>query len=118
AQWILGDLGLNLFVACVGVTAGPQAFHAIKTTGLSVFIGGMIVTTLPVVVVMLLGLKVLKVNPILLLGAATGSHNCTASLNVVIEASGSPLAVLGYAAPYAFANVLLTVWGTIIVNLM
>jgi putative transport protein len=67
---------------------------------------------------MLLGLKVLKVNPILLLGAATGSHNCTASLNVVIEASGSPLAVLGYAAPYAFANVLLTVWGTIIVNLM
>jgi putative transport protein len=45
-----GGLGLNLFVACVGVTAGPQAFHAIKTTGLSVFIGGMIITTLPVIV--------------------------------------------------------------------
>ncbi|MDD5072573.1 MAG: aspartate-alanine antiporter [Candidatus Omnitrophica bacterium] len=118
AQWILGDLGLNLFVACVGVAAGPQALQAIKTTGLSVFMGGIAVTTLPIIVVMILGLKVLKVNPILLLGAATGSHNCTASLNVVIEASGSPLAVLGYAAPYAFANVLLTVWGTLIVNLM
>ncbi|MDD5495944.1 MAG: aspartate-alanine antiporter [Candidatus Omnitrophica bacterium] len=118
AQWILGDLGLNLFVACVGVAAGPQALTAIKTTGLSVFLGGIVVTTLPVIVILFLGLKVLKMNPILLLGAATGSHNCTASLNAIIEASGSPLAVLGYAAPYAFANVLLTVWGSLIVNLM
>ncbi|MFA4981450.1 MAG: aspartate-alanine antiporter [Candidatus Omnitrophota bacterium] len=118
AQWILGDLGLNLFVACVGVSAGPQALNAIRTTGLSVFLGGIAVTTLPIIVLLFLGLKVLKMNPILLLGAGTGSHNCTASLNAIIEASGSPLAVLGYAAPYAFANVILTVWGTIIVSMM
>ncbi|MFA5499934.1 MAG: aspartate-alanine antiporter [Candidatus Omnitrophota bacterium] len=118
AQWILGDLGLNLFVACVGVSAGPQALNALKTTGLSVFLGGIVVTTLPIIVLLVLGLKILKMNPILLLGAGTGSHNCTASLNAIIEASGSPLAVLGYAAPYAFANVILTVWGTLIVSLM
>jgi putative transport protein len=118
AQWILGDLGLNLFVACVGASAGPQALSAIKTTGLSVFLGGIVITTLPIVVLLFLGLKILKMNPILLLGAGTGSHNCTASLNAIIEASGSPLAVLGYAAPYAFANVLLTVWGTLIVSMM
>ncbi|MDD5633721.1 MAG: aspartate-alanine antiporter [Candidatus Omnitrophica bacterium] len=118
AQWILGDLGLNLFVACVGVSAGPQALSAIKTTGLSVFLGGIVVTTLPIIVLLFLGLKILKMNPVLLLGAGTGSHNCTASLNAIIEASGSPLAVLGYAAPYAFANVLLTVWGSLIVSMM
>lgn len=119
AQWILGDLGLNLFVACVGIAAGPQALTALKTTGLAVFLGGIAVTILPIIVVIFLGLKVFKMNPILLFGATTGSHNCTASLNAIIEASGgSPLAVLGYAAPYAFANVLLTVWGSLIVNLM
>ena len=118
AQWILGDLGLNLFVACVGISAGPRALVAIKTTGLSVFLGGIAVTTLPIIILLILGLKVLKMNPILLLGAGTGSHNCTASLNAIIEASGSPLAVLGYAAPYAFANVILTVWGTIIISMM
>jgi putative transport protein len=118
AQWILGDLGLNLFIACVGISAGPQALTAIKTTGLPVFLGGVLVTTLPLIAVMFVGLKVLKMNPILLFGAATGSHNCTASLNVIIEVSESPLAVLGYAAPYAFANVLLTVWGSLIVNMM
>lgn len=118
AQWILGDLGLNLFIACVGVSAGPQALSALKTTGLPVFIGGVAVTTLPIIACLFFGLKILKMNPILLFGAATGSHNCTASLNVIIEVSNSPLAVLGYAAPYAFANVLLTVWGSLIVNLM
>jgi len=118
AQWILSDLGLNLFVACVGVSAGPQALDALKTMGLPVFIGGVLVTTLPIIVVLLVGLKILKMNPLLLFGAATGSHNCTASLNVIIEVSDSPLAVLGYAAPYAFANVLLTVCGSLIINLM
>jgi len=118
AQWIMGDLGLNLFVACVGVQAGPQAFQAVRTTGLPVFLGGLAVTTLPIIVLLFLGLKVFKMNSILTLGAATGAHNCTASLNAIIEASGSPLAVLGYAAPYAFANVILTVWGSIIVNVM
>lgn len=118
AQWIMGDLGLNLFVACVGITAGPQALEAVKTMGLSVFLGGVLVTTLPIIVIIFLGLKVFKMNPILLFGATTGAHNCTASLNAIIEASGSPLAVLGYAAPYAFSNVLLTVLGSLIVNLM
>ncbi|MBU0605417.1 MAG: aspartate-alanine antiporter [Candidatus Omnitrophica bacterium] len=119
AQWILGDLGLNLFVACVGITAGPEALSAVRTTGLTVFLGGIAVTTLPIIAVLFVGLKVLKMNPVLLFGAATGSHNCTASLNVIIEASGgSPLAVLGYAAPYAFANVILTVWGSLIIGLI
>ncbi|MFA5499992.1 MAG: aspartate-alanine antiporter [Candidatus Omnitrophota bacterium] len=118
AQWILGDLGLNLFVACVGLAAGPQALSALRTTGLTVFIGGIIVTTLPIIIGLFIGLKILKMNPVLLLGAETGAHNCTASLNAIIEASGSPLAVLGYAAPYAFANVILTVWGSLIVNIM
>ncbi|MDP2913354.1 MAG: aspartate-alanine antiporter [Candidatus Omnitrophota bacterium] len=118
AQWILGDLGLNLFVACVGVLAGPQALQALKTTGLSVFLGGIAVTILPIIAILFVGLKVIKMNPILLFGAATGAHDCTASLNVIIEVSNSPLAVLGYAAPYAFANVLLTVCGALIVNLM
>lgn len=118
AQWILGDLGLNLFIACVGASAGPQALHALKTTGLPVFLGGVIITALPLFAVLFFGLKILKMNPILLYGATTGTHNCTASLNVIIEVSQSPLAVLGYAAPYAFANVLLTVWGSLIVNLV
>lgn len=118
AQWILSDLGLNLFVACIGVSAGPEALAAIKTTGLSVFLGGMTITLVPIIVVIFFGRNILKMNPVLLLGAITGAHNNTASLNAVIEEADSSLPVLGYAAPYAFANVLLTVWGSVIINVM
>ncbi|OPY51002.1 MAG: putative transporter [Methanosaeta sp. PtaU1.Bin112] len=45
-------------------------------------------------------------------------QNKQRSAYVIIEGSDSPLAALGYAAPYAFANVLLTVCGSLIVNLM
>jgi len=116
AQWILSDLGLNLFVACVGLSAGPEALQALKTTGLPVFFGGVMITLLPIIVVLFFGRKILKMNPVLLLGAVTGAHNCTASLNAIMEEADSPLPVLGYAAPYAFANVFLTVWGSVIIN--
>jgi len=118
AQWILSDFGLNLFVACIGISAGPTALAAVKTTGLSVFLGGMAITLIPLIVVLFFGRKILKMNPVLLLGAITGAHNNTASLNAIIEEADSSLPVLGYAAPYAFANVLLTVWGSVIINMM
>ena len=70
------------------------------------------------IVVLFFGRNVLKMNPVLLLGAITGAHNNTASLNVMIEEADSPTPVLGYAAPYAFANVLLTVWGSVIINVI
>jgi len=45
-------------------------------------------------------------------------HNNTASLSAIIKEAGSSLPVLGYSAPYADANILLTVWGNVIINIM
>lgn len=118
AQWLLSDLGLNLFIACVGVAAGPQAVHAFKTNGPTIFLAGIAVTLIPIIAGLFFGRKVLKMNPLLLLGALTGAHNITAALNMLTEESKSSIPVLGYAVPYAFANVLLTIWGSVIVNVM
>jgi putative transport protein len=57
----------------------------------------------------------LRMNPLFLLGALTGSQTVTAAMAAVQERSGSPVAVLGYTPAYPIANVLLTTWGTIIV---
>lgn len=118
AQWILSDLGLNLFIACVGISAGPHAIQAFQTNGLSIFLVGAAVTTLPVLAALFVGLKVYRMNILLLLGAIAGAHNITAALNALTEDSGSPVAALGYAVPYAFANVLLTIFGSVIVHAM
>lgn len=118
AQWVFTDLGLNLFIACVGLVAGPRAVHALGTTGLSLFFAGVVVTLTPMFAGLLVGRWVLKMNPVLLIGALSGAETCTAALNVVKEDAASAVPVLGYTVPYAFGNVLLTVWGTVIVNVM
>ena len=118
AQWIFTDLGLNLFIACVGLSAGPQAVAALKQAGIAIFIAGVCLTTFPHLLTWVFGLYVLKLNPVLLLGAMTGAGTCTAALNVVKEDAGSAVPVIGYTIPYAIGNVLLTVWGALIVNMI
>ena len=118
AQWLITDLGLNFFIACVGLTAAVQAVQAFQTTGLSVFLAGIVLSLLPIVFGLLFGRHILKMNPVLLLGAMTGARAITAALNSIVEEAESSTPTLGYIVPYAFSNVLLTIWGTMIINIM
>jgi putative transport protein len=115
AQWIFTDLGLNLFIACVGLVAGPKALHAIQTAGLSIFFAGAMLTLIPHICGIFFGKYVLKLNPVLLFGSLTGAGTITAALNALKEEADSSLPALGYTVPYAFGNVLLTIWGTVLV---
>ena len=116
--WILTNLGLNLFIACVGVGAGAKALTALETSGVSVFLCGAVVAVLPLFLALLFGQFVLKMNPVLLLGSGAGARDITAALLSIQDDAGSSTPALGYAAPYAFANVLLTVGGSLIVNIV
>ena len=118
AQWVFTNFGLNLFIACVGLAAGPKAVDALKSTGFILFFAGVILTLTPHILGLIFGRAVLKMNPLLLLGALTGAGTATPSLNVLKEASDSSVPALGYAVPFAFGNFILTVWGTIIVHLI
>jgi putative transport protein len=117
-QWILQNLGLNLFIACVGLGAAPEAMQAMQSSGVSVLLAGMILCLMPFVVGLIFAKYVLKMNPVLLLGGLAGARVITAALNTLQEDSDSSMPAIGYAIPFAFANVLLTVCGTLIVNLM
>ena len=77
----------------------------------------MAVTSVPVGVGYAFGRKVLALNPVLLLGAITGSMTSGASLSIVNAAARSEVPSLGYTGAYAFANVLLTVAGSVILLL-
>jgi len=116
--WIFTDLGLNFFIACVGIAAGPKALDALEQAGINIFLAGVCLTSIPHVLTWIFGLYFLKLNPVLLMGAMTGAGTCTAAMNSVKEDSGSTVPVIGYTVPYAIGNVLLTVWGALIVNLI
>jgi putative transport protein len=109
------SLGLAAFVGLTGIHAGPIFLSALKEAGIALLFGGMVVTLLPQIVGLLFGHFLLRMNPILLLGALTGAQTVTAGMAAVQERSGSPVAVLGYTPAYPVANILLTTWGTIMV---
>jgi len=111
-------IGLSAFVAMVGLSAGPHFMPAIREAGMGLFLGGVVVTLVPLVAGLYFGRHVLKVNPLLLLGGLAGAQTFTPGLAAVQEKSGSAIAVLGYSGSVAIAHVLLPMWGSVIVALI
>lgn len=112
------SLGLAGFVAMIGLGAGPHFMPAVREAGLSLFLGGIVVTLVPLFAGLYFGRYVLKSNPLLLLGGLAGAQTFTPGLAAVQEKSGSAIAVLGYSGSVAIAHVLLPMWGSIIVVLV
>jgi putative transport protein len=112
------SIGLAAFVAMVGLKAGPIFINAVKEYGYILFLGGMVVTLVPLIVGLFFGRYVLKLNPALLLGGLAGAQTMIAGVAAVQEKSSSSVATLGYSYTVAFGHILLTTWGTIIVSLM
>jgi putative transport protein len=112
---LMTSLGLAAFVGLTGIHAGPIFLSAIRESGFSLLLGGMAVTLLPQIVGFCLGHFVLRMNPILLLGALTGAQTVTAAMAAIQERSGSSVVVLGYTPAYPISNILLTTWGSVMV---
>lgn len=115
AQWAFSEFGLTAFGAVVGLLAGPAAITAMQNEGLSLLISGVVVTLLPPLVSLYFGRYVLGLHPMVLFGALAGAQTEAASMNKIIEQSGSNTPVIGFTVCYAISNVLLAVCGPIIV---
>ena len=76
AQRLFADLGLLVFIAIIRLTAGPHAVEALEKNGgrylASVFAAGAIVTMVPVACGALFARRILKMNPMMMLGSLAG----------------------------------------------
>lgn len=111
------SIGLAAFVAMVGLKAGPIFVSAVKEYGYILFLGGIVVTLVPLLAGLFFGRYLLKLNPLLLLGGLAGAQTMIAGVAAVQEKAESSVATLGYSYTVAFGHILLTTWGTIIVAL-
>ena len=84
----------------------------------SIFLAGMVVTIVPLAAGTIAALYVLKMSPLMALGGLAGAQTCTPGLNALREASDSNIGSLAYTVPYAINNILLTVWGPVIVAIV
>ncbi|RJX32741.1 MAG: hypothetical protein C4525_10150 [Desulfarculus sp.] len=117
ARAVLEDIGLTIFIVVVGLTAGSSVVEVLKTSGPGVFLVGVAVTLATAVLPWLWGMYVLRLNPVINIGACTGAGVITAALKAVSEEAGSSLPALGYPVPYAVSTIVLTVMGYVILQL-
>jgi putative transport protein len=118
ALWVFDSVGLSAFIGIVGLSAGPGFVASIQKTGPSLVVAALLVSIVPHTVGLLFGRYVLKMHPVILLGAESGAGTTTAALRAIQDAAHSRLPVLGYTVPYAVGNILLTAWGPVVVALM
>ena len=116
--WVLNNVGLNMFIAVVGISAGPSFIQGLKEVGPMLFIIGILATSLPLLLGLILARYVFHFHPALALGCTAGARTTTAALGAIQEAVDSETPSLGYTVPYAVGNTLLIIWGVVIVLLM
>lgn len=118
ALWLFDSVGLNAFLALVGISAGPDFVRGLAESGLALVAAGVLVCAVPHVAALLVGRHLLKMHPGILLGTCCGAGTSAPALAAVQEVARSRIPTLGYGVSYAVGNVLLALWGTVIVLLM
>jgi len=116
--WFMNSVGLNIFIAIVGISAGPGFVNGLKTQGAGLFLWGALATTVPLVLGMFIAKYLFRFHDALTLGIISGSRTTTASLGLVCDLAKSQVPALGYTVTYAVGNTLLTIWGMVLIILL
>jgi putative transport protein len=116
--WFMNSVGLNIFIAIVGISAGPGFVNGLRTQGISLFLWGALATTVPLVIGMFIAKYIFRFHDALTLGIVSGARTTTASLGLVCDMGKSQVPALGYTVTYAIGNTLLTIWGMVLIMLL
>ncbi len=116
--WVFNNLGLNLYIAVIGIASGPTFVSSFMDVGPKIFIAGLIVTILPLFIALFLSYKVFKFHPAIALGCCAGARKSTAALGAIQERLGSSVPAVGYTITYAVSNTLLIIFGIVLVMLI
>ena len=115
--WLMNNLGLNMFIAVIGIQSGPTFVSGIKEVGFMLFVIGIVATSLPLLISMFIGHKLFKFHPAINLGCCAGARTTTASLGAITSSLGSSIPAMGYTVTYAIGNTLLILMGVAMVLL-
>jgi putative transport protein len=118
ALLVFESIGLTGFVGVVGLNAGPAFVKGVQMSGPSLVLAGLFTVSAALLVGVVLGRWVFRMHPGVLLGVCAGACTATPALAAVQEAARSAVPTMGFAVAYAIGNVVLTIWGTVMVMLL
>ncbi len=105
ALWIFNNLGVNMFIAVLGLTAGGALMIGLKQAGPIILLVGAILTILGLVINILIARKLFRFSTPVTLGCVAGARLSVASIGAIQSVLQSDVPNLGYTVTYAVANV-------------
>ncbi len=112
--WFMNNMGLNMFIALVGLGAGPSFISGLHAVGLEMFLIGIVCTTVPLVLAIIIGSRLFHFPPAVTLGCVAGSRNAVAALGAIQDNLDSTLPAMSYTVTYAIGSITLILAGMIV----
>lgn len=106
---LLRRLGLVFFLAGVGTSAGGHIIETLTHGGFTLIMAGMAMTLIPMLLALLAGRFIFRLNYLSLLGMLTGGMTSTPGLGAIENMTGSDAPQVCYAAVYPFAIALILI---------
>jgi putative transport protein len=107
ANHFMREMGIALFLACVGLRAGHSFFDVLLNgDGLRWMLLGTIITLIPVLVIGFIGRKFCKLNYVSLCGVIAGSMTDPPALAFAQTVTGSEATSVAYATVYPLTMIL------------
>ena len=100
ANLMLREVGIALFLACVGLGAGETFVQTIVDGGYKWIGYGALITLIPIMAIGLIGRKFCKLNYFTLSGLIAGSMTDPPALAYANDMSGNDIPAVGYATVY------------------
>lgn len=115
ASLMLREIGISLFLAAVGLSAGPEFVNTLTSGGLVWVWYGFLITVIPILVVGILGRLVFKFNYFALMGTLAGSMTNPIALSFVTSSSPNDIPAVSYSTVYPLTMFLRVVSAQILV---
>lgn len=100
ANLMLREIGIALFLACVGLSAGEGFVETVAGGGYKWIGYGFIITMLPILIIGIIGRKFYKLNYFTLMGLISGSMTDPPALSYSNQIAGNDIPAVSYATVY------------------
>lgn len=100
ANLMLREIGIAIFLACVGLNAGENFVETIINGGYKWIGYGILITLIPILIIGIIGRKICKLNYFTLSGLIAGSMTDPPALAYSNDMAGNDTPAVGYATVY------------------
>lgn len=107
ALWILNKLGVNMFIAVLGLQAGAVLIDGLREAGLAIVGIGLLLTAISLIINILIARHLFRFSRPEVLGCVAGARCSVASIGAIETALGSDVPNLSFTITYAIANITL-----------